>query len=649
MEQRNTADEDQLGKPRGGPGAPVEFEDAADQWGYEGQGVATVAPPALQPGRLARSDQAPPDAEQRMALALRAALAAGVLLRVAHYLSGRSLWLDEARLALNIATRDYAGLLRPLDYDQAAPPLFLWAEKLATQVFGINELALRAVPLAAGIAAIFLFVPVARRLLPGWPGVLAIASACLAPTLVFYSAELKPYIVDVAFCLLLVRATLAWHDDPAGWLGRHLPVLGILSVWASLPAAFVLPAVAGAMVLSERQDLWRAFDRMRVTLAGWALSVAVAYFVLYRSAAENAYLRKFWSNCFLALWEHHRVTRVTAAAQDILWGLTVGSYRPPIEASPLPPLLDSLMGKAVTALAIVMAVGFVASLRRWRLWESMLVFGPCIVLVCASAVAQYPLSLRLVLFIGPPLYLALVTGTARILAGLPEWARQRAGAVCAGGWLTAQLVTSAAYVVRGSRLEDVRALAQAFVRLHRPAESIYVSAGALPAWAFYTTDWSRPNEGRLARFAVLGRSDGIAFENAPSRGIRLPTEGSRLRFSAASWAELVGVASGYQRRPANRDWPQMDRGWFENEVQRIRTEGCGRAVWVIWSHATPPDLLLLSGLQVAGGRATVSLGGAADHAILERYEFAPTGGGCSRVASRGEREAGRGGEEAAAL
>lgn len=59
---------------------------------------------------------------------LRAALAVGVTLRVLLYLSSRSLWLDEACLALNLAGRSYLDLLRPLDYDQVAPPLFLWAE-----------------------------------------------------------------------------------------------------------------------------------------------------------------------------------------------------------------------------------------------------------------------------------------------------------------------------------------------------------------------------------------------------------------------------------------------------------------------------------------------------------------------------------------
>ena len=40
-------------------------------------------------------------------------LVAGVLLRLRQYLTGRSLWLDEAMLALNIVNRNYGELFQP--------------------------------------------------------------------------------------------------------------------------------------------------------------------------------------------------------------------------------------------------------------------------------------------------------------------------------------------------------------------------------------------------------------------------------------------------------------------------------------------------------------------------------------------------------
>src|ERR1700752_1982493 len=60
----------------------------------------------------------------------------GAALRLLGYCSQGELYIDDARLALNIASRSYGGLARPLDYGQVAPIPFLWLEKLATQIGG---------------------------------------------------------------------------------------------------------------------------------------------------------------------------------------------------------------------------------------------------------------------------------------------------------------------------------------------------------------------------------------------------------------------------------------------------------------------------------------------------------------------------------
>lgn len=75
----------------------------------------------------------------------------GILVRLAQYLYNRSLWNDEAALALNIVNRSYFELLQPLNYDQGAPIGFLLVEKLAVQLFGDNEYALRLFPLLSAI------------------------------------------------------------------------------------------------------------------------------------------------------------------------------------------------------------------------------------------------------------------------------------------------------------------------------------------------------------------------------------------------------------------------------------------------------------------------------------------------------------------
>jgi hypothetical protein len=87
----------------------------------------------------------------------------GIGQRVLRFWANRSLWLDEAMLALNITERSMGQLLEPLKHEQGAPVGFLWAVKAATLAIGPNEWGLRLVPLVSGIVALVAVYFVLRR------------------------------------------------------------------------------------------------------------------------------------------------------------------------------------------------------------------------------------------------------------------------------------------------------------------------------------------------------------------------------------------------------------------------------------------------------------------------------------------------------
>src|SRR4030095_6092965 len=95
-------------------------------------------------------------------------LLAGVLLRLRQYLTGRSLWLDEAMLALNIVNRDFGELFRPLDYDQGAPIGFMLVEKTLSLIFGRNEVSLRLFPFLVGLLSLWMFYLLLKHYASGW-------------------------------------------------------------------------------------------------------------------------------------------------------------------------------------------------------------------------------------------------------------------------------------------------------------------------------------------------------------------------------------------------------------------------------------------------------------------------------------------------
>ena len=190
------------------------------------------------------------------------AMALGVLLRVVPYFRNRSLWYDEALLALNILHRSVTGLMSPLDYHQAAPVGFLLLEKISTGIFGKNELALRLVPLIFGIAALFVVHRVAALWLSPQAVPIAVSLFALNPSLIYYSSEVKQYSCDVAVALVLLWAAGPFQRSGEGWRSAgKFALLGFGAIWFSHPSMFIL-AGAGPVLLLYCQKEWK--DRKSV-------------------------------------------------------------------------------------------------------------------------------------------------------------------------------------------------------------------------------------------------------------------------------------------------------------------------------------------------------------------------------------------------
>ena len=180
-------------------------------------------------------------------------MAVGGAARLAQYLSGRSLFLDEAFLWLNLSRRSPGELLGRLDYAQGAPLPFLEGEKLLMAGLGDAEWALRLIPLLCGLVALPLAYLVARRCLRPLEVPVAVGLVALAPPLIYYSAEAKQYSLDVAVALALWLGGLcvARARLTAARAGA-LTAAGAAALWLSDPAVFVVAGVGGTLLAGRR-------------------------------------------------------------------------------------------------------------------------------------------------------------------------------------------------------------------------------------------------------------------------------------------------------------------------------------------------------------------------------------------------------------
>src|SRR4051812_35183583 len=92
-------------------------------------------------------------------------IAFGIFLRLITFFHNRNLIIDEANIVRNLAERGFGGLVLPLSYEQYAPPVFLWIEKLLSLLFGYGEQAMRLYPMCCGLGTLFVFPVIARKLM----------------------------------------------------------------------------------------------------------------------------------------------------------------------------------------------------------------------------------------------------------------------------------------------------------------------------------------------------------------------------------------------------------------------------------------------------------------------------------------------------
>jgi hypothetical protein len=550
---------------------------------------------------------------RRLQLAAMGLLLFGGLVRIVGFLQNASLSGDEAMLALSIGTRSFSGLLQPLDYGQVATVPFLWAERLLTQLFGVSAYTLRIPTLVAGIALLWVVYRLALNLLGPVVALMALALAATAFPLIRYSVEVKPYILDS-----LVSAALIWltvrlierTDDARLWVA--LALAGTCAVLVSTPALLVGGAATLALaIMALRSRRWRLLAPVALLGALWAAVFLAAYVNWYAPNAGAPYMRAFWAEAFLTPGSPHFLQRLWRSLGDLSCTLTC--WRGLVDTSPL-----------LLALALV---GLVHLVRKRGTEYAVLLAGPIVAAFTASALGQYPIATRLVLFAAPFLVILVATGAVDIAQAIERrWPTVRAR------WLLLTLVYPAILLAItlaiapspdwGFHGVEVRPLAELYLKRGRD-DPIWVFPRAAAAWAFHTTDWSAPDTLRLKWFARMAGPGGAGFMNGATRGERRRGDGVGLVYASRGVRELLGTSTGAQgRMGVGYTPPRPDEGWAESEVWRMRA-AAHPFIWIIMSDFAHQHVdearILMQAVQAQGG--TVVYSRVTAQAVLYRIRF----------------------------
>ncbi|HHP7245273.1 MAG TPA: glycosyltransferase family 39 protein [Elainellaceae cyanobacterium] len=387
----------------------------------------------------------------------------GILIRLVQYLHNRSLWADEAKIALNIVNSSYLDFFKPLDYDQAAPVGFLVTEKLAVQMFGNNEYALRLFPLLASIISIFIFYKLARYYLNKRGTLFALALFASNQYLVYYASETKQYAGDVAvglfvFWVLLHSHTRASTPARTVWTG----LVGAIAIWFSHPVVFILAGVEIVYLISDlrkyltnREDSLIANGHIAKRLgiySMWLSSFIAFYAISLADIRSNKFLPFTWSNEF------------PESPWDIGWffeATRLFFYKP----LGFPPVISELA-------CLMFLIGCISLFKYQRVHLFSLI-TPALLTLLAGYLHQYPFDNRLVLFLAPFFIIILVKGLTNILEGI-QFKRTVAStliAICILGFPVAE---GCLFLIKPYMLENIKPVMDYVRDHHQPGDVIYV-------------------------------------------------------------------------------------------------------------------------------------------------------------------------------
>lgn len=386
-------------------------------------------------------------------------LALGGTLWLINWWAGRPLFIDEANVVRNLYDRSFSGLLRPLDHQQYAPPLYLIIAKACGEVFGFGERALRLPALFGGVLAVAGLVLAGKKMHLGWWVLLPLALIFVNPEVLRYVGEVKPYSIDLGVAAGLTA--MALDRRRYGWAAWC--IAGIIGVWLSLPAVFVLGAAGTGFLLFPLAQQQEEQQKERLIWLGigaaWLLSFAALYFTVLRPAIGSSYLNTYHEVYFLPL-----------PQQDYPW-------------EQLGELLVSLPKLTFGFTALAIFFGSAALLIGWLTgtgFHRILFAGPLLLVVVVSGFGYYSMIPRLMLFVLPGLWLMATEGSKHIFATT----------ILAGFWkygfvFTWLLVLAGTNVLRHFRspltFSDARRLTTEFNEDYQPV----LHHGVVPAYDYY--------------------------------------------------------------------------------------------------------------------------------------------------------------------
>ncbi|WP_353571914.1 hypothetical protein [Candidatus Albibeggiatoa sp. nov. BB20] len=413
-------------------------------------------------------------------------IALGIGLRLDQYFFNRALWLDEAFFAVNFLHRDFWTVLQlPLDYSHShiAPPAFMLITQLSIELFGNFDYILRLYPLICGLLSVIAFYFLARITVSPIAVPIAVFLFAISDALILYSSDFKQYSSDVFITIGLLWLAVSWQQlDLTKGRVILLAILGVVIVWFSHPATFILASMGsywGLQLLYQKQ--WRQLAILALIGIAWLISIVTMYKFVSNGGVGSSpigeWLLIFWDQILHAFMPNP----LTEAGQQWLFDRFTSIFNYPAN-----------LGQ-ITTTAYIPAILFLFGCFTLMVKKQQLLYlsvVPIALTLILSYLKAYPFADRLILFLLPIFYLVIAEAIAQIQLTIADYPQQT------HKWSTyvlqASLVTLLVYplgdISKHRQIQEIKPLMN-YLQAHGQQDKLYLYHWAEPAFRYYAPQY----------------------------------------------------------------------------------------------------------------------------------------------------------------
>ena len=306
------------------------------------------------------------------------------------YFYNRSLWHDEVSIALNIIHKNSFELLKPLDYGQVAPILYLEFTNFFTSIFPQVEYGLRIFPLICFGCSIFLFFKIASYFFENkYIKLSALAMFCLMPFFIYYASEVKQYMSDLLVALLIIYAVI-YHQS------NRLVLLAVGLFSIALSNVSVIMLCSAGLYLTMQNDVANILielKKYKLVFVSWSVFFAIYYLLFIHNHPSQQKMQEYWKGSFIT----------TNVFSSKFWAFLYSN---------LHNIFSYMLtfGKAwyvAFGLFIIGCIGLITKRKKKLLF---LVLFPVLLHLLLSSFKLYPFGGRLILYQLPLFILGIIYG-----------------------------------------------------------------------------------------------------------------------------------------------------------------------------------------------------------------------------------------------